>query len=143
MDGSSFYRNDRLSSDNRSRIRNTPPSGSSSESNSETPLSRQRHETALASNLSACQAQLTNVLTKLEETTKTMENMSERLKGVENKLSQQVEDDASPPKTKGKRRRPKDSLTIQVCRVKVDAAMTCQLTCLLCIAIVCNSKLNS
>jgi hypothetical protein len=124
MDGSTFYRNDRSSSNRprNNRNNNTPsPSTTTSSSNSfatpennETPLSgrQQRQENAIASSLSACQAQLANVLKKLEETTGALVTLSGRIERVEQKL-ETSDEDANIPAAKGKRKRPKDSLTIQ------------------------------
>ena len=90
-------------------------SSASSSSSFETPLSS-RQNAAMASNISILQEQLTSVLKKLEETNGTLEKLSNRIDVIEEKLSkEQTADSEDAVVSKGrKRKRPKDSLAVQV-----------------------------
>lgn len=122
MDGSTFYRSrPGISSSSSSRIRNTPPSNprnTTRRSETETPLTSrsQHHDNAMASSLSACQEQLAHVLRKLEETNGALSSLSDRIDRIEQKLDEQSsrEEQSQDKACGGKRKRTKDSLTIQV-----------------------------
>jgi chromosome segregation ATPase len=71
----------------------------------------------MASSLLACQEQLAHVLRKLESTNGTLSSLSDRIDRIEQKLDEQSsrEEQTQDEACKGKRKRTKYSLTIQVC----------------------------
>ena len=80
-----------------------------------TSLGQPRQDNALASNISTCQEQLARVLQSLEATNGRLSNLTERVDRIEQKLEEQpAMEEQGKPTSKGKRKRTKDSLTIQV-----------------------------
>ena len=73
----------------------------------------------MASGLSACQAQLTTVLKKLEDTNEKLANLTQRIECLEEQVAKQAEGDheGNNACVKGKRKRPKNTLTVQVSHI--------------------------
>jgi len=102
-----FYSSDRIG---RSSLPHTPSSSGSplSPAPSETPSSH----SAMASNISLFQEQMTTMLKKLEETNEKLETLTQRIENIEN--TNAASDVVGEVNQKGKRKRTKDSLTVQV-----------------------------
>ena len=108
MNQSRFYNSDR---NNRSLPR-TPTSGSTSpeSTSSETPLTSNSRQNAMASNISFFQEQMGTILKKLDQTNEKLQTLAERIERIEKATS---EEDVEVQE-RGKRKRTKDSLTVQV-----------------------------
>lgn len=126
MNQSRFYnsdRHDRSLQSTPSRQYSGTPESSPLSISSETPSSSHSRHNAMASNISLVQDQLNTILRKLDQTNERLDNLTERIEKIEKDTS---EDNVEAQKNT-KRKRTKDSLTVQVFYVIFKKLIRCQI----------------